>query len=191
MNRYDFSGVEEWNRIRGWFSLEKAIVIQRIVRSLPEASRLVELGSFEGRSSVAIAAVLPLGSTLYCVDHFRGSREHHEMGVDVRSIFKAFLENVERFGVRSRIRVLKSDSLEAAREFSDASLDLLFHDASHDFESVVADLTTWYPKINPRGWLICDDYEESWKGVMEAVDHLALEGRVETRGLWVHQKPDL
>jgi hypothetical protein len=189
VNRYDFSGVEEWNRIRGWFSLDKAIVLQRHVRNLPAGARVVELGSFEGRSSVAIAAVLTPGSTLHCIDHFRGSREHHEAGLDVAGMYEAFLENIECFGARPGIRVLRSNTMEAASQFADASIDLIFHDASHDFSSVVSDLAAWYPKLKPGGWLICDDYEEAWIGVMDAVRHLALAGRVETAGLWAHQKP--
>ena len=189
MSRYDFSGVDEWKRIRGWFSIEKAIVIQRYVRKLPAASRLVELGSFEGRSSVALAAVMPRDSVLHCVDHFKGSMEHHDMGLDVGNIFESFLGNIERFGVRGSIRVLKSNTIDAARQFADDSVDLLLHDASHDFESVVADLQVWYPKLKTNGWLFCDDYEEQWKGVIEGVKHLGLTGHVETRGLWTHQKP--
>ena len=189
MSRYDFPGVDEWNRIRGWFSLEKAIVIQKYVRKLPAASRLVELGSFEGRSSVAIAAVMPQDSVLHCVDHFEGSMEHHEKELDVRDIFESFLGNIERFGVRDRIRVMKSNTIDAARQFADHSVDLLLHDASHDFDSVVADLQAWYPKLKTNGRLFCDDYEEQWKGVMDAVKHLGLTGHVEAGSLWTHQKP--
>jgi predicted O-methyltransferase YrrM len=189
VNRYDFSGVDEWTRIRGWFSIEKAIGLQRYVRRLPIAAQLVELGSFEGRSTVAIAAVMPPQSVLHCIDHFQGSPEHQAAGLDISGIFESFLQNVERFGVRRCIRVLRSHTVPAAREFADHSIDLLFHDASHDFESVVADLRAWMPKLKPGGWLVCDDYEEAWQGVIDAVRHLGLAGQVETNGLWVHQIP--
>jgi len=187
MSRYDFSGVDQWNRIRGWFSLEKAVVIQRYARKLPAKSCLVELGSFEGRSSVAIAAVLSPGSILHCVDHFKGSQEHHDVGLEVGSIFESFLGNIERFGVRSGIRVLRSNTIDAASRFADGSVDLLLHDASHDLESVFADLQVWYPKIKPNGWLFCDDYDEAWPGVIEAVQRFGLKGRVEPQGLWANQ----
>jgi predicted O-methyltransferase YrrM len=91
--------------------------------------------------------------------------------------------------VRPAIRVLRSNTAEAASQFADDSVDLIFHDASHDCESVVADLEAWYPKLKPGGWLFCDDYEEAWKGVMDALSHLGFPGRVETPGLWAHQKP--
>ncbi|HUG69564.1 MAG TPA: class I SAM-dependent methyltransferase [Pirellulaceae bacterium] len=189
ISRYDFAGLDEWNRIRGWFSIEKAIAMQRYVRRLPAGSRLVELGSYEGRSSVALAAVIPKDSVLYCVDHFEGSTEHHEVRLDVGGIFESFLRNIERCGVRDTIRVLRSNTIDAANQFADDSIDLLLHDASHDFDSVVADLRVWYPKLKPHGWLFCDDYEEQWKGVIDAVEHLGLTGHVEARSLWAHQKP--
>ena len=55
--RYDFTGVAEWNQIKGWFDLSQAIAIQTFVKKLPPNSKLVELGSYQDRSSVAIAAV--------------------------------------------------------------------------------------------------------------------------------------
>jgi hypothetical protein len=181
VNPYDFSAVDEWNRIRCWFSLETAIAIQRCVRKLPVGARLVEVRSIEGRSSVAIAAVMPPQSMLHCGDHFRGAKEHREAGLHVSGVYKSFLKNIVGFGVRPAIRGLRSNTVEAARHFADESVDLLRHDASHDFLSVTDDLQAWYPRLKPRGWLFCDAYEKSWRGVI-AVSHLGLAGIGGTRG---------
>jgi predicted O-methyltransferase YrrM len=189
MSRYDFTGVAEWNRIPGWFDLSKAIAVQRVVKRLPAGARLVELGSFQGRSSVAIAAVLPPGARLYCVDHFQGSPEHQTMKLDLGSLRQAFDRHMVEFGVQDRVEVMALSTREAAARFQPDSLDFVLLDAAHDFDSVHADLIDWYPKLKPGACLVCDDYEPAWPGVMQAVQALALEGKLIARALWLHRRP--
>jgi predicted O-methyltransferase YrrM len=189
MSRYDFTGVAEWSRIPGWFDLPKAIAIQQIVKELPPGSTLVELGSFQGRSSVAIASVLPAGSVLHCVDHFEGSPEHRTMKLDLSNLFESFQRNIAKFGVQDRIRVLRMSTIEAAARFDRASVDAILLDASHDFVSVKSDLEHWYPKLKPAGVLFCDDYEPAWPGVQQAVEAVGLTGEVIARALFLHRKP--
>lgn len=59
-------------------------------------------------------------------------------------------------------------SIEASKLFEDESLDFVFIDGAHDYESVKQDLEHWYPKIKTGGWLGGDDLHLS--GVREATD---------------------
>lgn len=189
MSKYDFTGIAEWNRIEGWFDLAKAVAIQTYVKQLPRNATVVELGSFHGRSSVAIAAVLTEGSRLFCVDHFQGSAEHHEMDLDLAGMKQTFTRNIETFGVSDRIEILDATTLDAASRFESAAADLILLDAAHDYESVAADLRAWYPKLKPSGYLFCDDYDPRWPGVMQAVQERGLDGKLVAQALWLHQKP--
>lgn len=185
----DFTALPQWEKIPGWFALYKAIVLQRAIKRLPEGAVIVELGSYQGRSSVAIAAVLPPGGKLYCVDHFLGSAEHQQSGLDLSNLYQAFRSNIEQFGVQKRVTVLAKAASEAAGEFADGGVDLLFVDAAHDFESVKADLDAWYRKLKPGGWLVCDDYDPvHWPGVVQAVAKAGLIGTTPVPNLWFHQK---
>jgi hypothetical protein len=77
-----------------------------------------------------------------------------------------------------------SDSIAAARLFSEASLDWVHLDARHDYASVKADLEAWLPKIKPGGWLSGDDYDEQkWPDVVKAVGEL-----LPHAGLWSKQQ---
>jgi predicted O-methyltransferase YrrM len=176
-----------WARIPGWFDPVKALALQQIVQQLPDGASLVELGSFMRRSSIAIAAVMPTESRLWCVDHFQGSAEYQ--GMNLGDLFDSFQKNVEAFGVRSRIEVLRMSTLQAVDQFQPESVDFLLVDASLDYESVKDDLAHWYPKLKRGGFLVCDDYHANWPGVMQAVDELSQPGQVVAGALWVHRRP--
>ena len=188
-SNYDFTGIAQWEQIQGWFHLHKAVAIQSAVKQLPPGSKLVELGSFQGRSSVAIASVMPPNSILYCVDHFQGMEDYKQWNFDLSNLWQAFSNNIERFGVKDKIRALSMTTSEAADKFEPEYFDLVLVDAAHDYDSVKTDLLNWYPKLKPGGYLFCDDYQPEWPGVMRAIKTVGLEGQVVAGSLWVHRKP--
>ena len=57
----------------------------------------------------------------------------------------------------------------AAATYPDQSLDFVFLDADHDYESVKADIAAWLPKVKPGGILAGHDYMCGWPGVDRAV----------------------
>lgn len=116
MNRYDFTGVAEWHQIQGWFELPQAIAMQTFVKQLPPGWKLVELGSFQGRSSVAIASVMPPDSFFYCVDHFQGSQEHKRANLEISNLLEAFTQTIERLGIKDKIYTGAMSTEEAAAE---------------------------------------------------------------------------
>ena len=184
---FDFTAFVHWDRIPGWFSLDKVIAMQLAVKQHPKALVVVELGSFQGRNSVPLAAVLPQGAKMYCVDHFQGSEEHHRAGLDLSKLRQVFQANLARFGVEERITVLAKKTTEAANEFVDDSVDLLFIDASHDYDSVKADLDSWYRKLKPEWLAFCDDYDPvRWPGVVKAISDFGLQGKTFVPHLWFY-----
>ncbi len=182
-------------KLTGWFDLEEAIALQTAVKQLPPGSRVAELGSFQGKSSVAIASVLPPDSILYCVDMFRGTilrrgEKRPPTEEIVKKNVEAFTKNIETFGVREKVNFLVMSTNEAAGQFEPEYFDLLFIDADHSYEGVKADLTNWYPKLKPGGWLFCDDFGiPEYPGVAQAIQTYGLQGKVVAPSLWAHRKP--
>jgi len=189
-------GLKRWSEITGYFTLEEALAMQALVSRLPQGARVAELGTFQGRSAVAIASALPPGGALFCVDHFHGAimfagQPRPSPDETVRSNLAALAANLDAFGVRDRVTVLKGRTREAAGRFPPESLDLVFVDAGHEYESVRADLADWYPKLKPGGWLVCDDFEDAWPGVVQAIQETRLAGGLLAFSLWAHRKPEI
>ena len=82
-------------------------------------------------------------------------------------------QRLSRFGSRSS--VWRMTSLEAIPHIPDYSLDFVYIDARHDYESVMEDLNAWHPKVRPGGVLAGHDYIDGHFsagifGVKRAVD---------------------
>ena len=54
---------------------------------------------------------------------------------------------------RKRITVLRGDSAEMADEVENGTLDFVFIDADHRYQSVKKDIAAWTPKLKPGGLL--------------------------------------
>ena len=69
--------------------------------------------------------------------------------------------------------------VEASKDFSDASLDFVYIDGDHSYESVKQDLNSWYPKLKKFGVMCGDDYAHiTGRGVVEAVNEFAFEKKL-------------
>ena len=95
-----------------------------------------------------------------------------------------------------RSRVIREPSSQACKHFSDLSLDFIFIDGDHRYESVLEDLTVWWPKLVPGGLLVGDDYR--WPGVKRAavdffsragVRHFVLENSADDHSSFFAVKP--
>jgi hypothetical protein len=77
-----------------------------------------------------------------------------------------------------RAKIMRMDSVDAAAQMADASLDLVFLDADHSYQGVREDLVAWVPKVKPGGWIGGHDYENpepkfDFSGVERAVNEWA------------------
>ena len=84
---------------------------------------------------------------------------------------------------------LVQKSVDAAKLYDDGSLDLVFIDAGHEFDHVVADIKAWLPKVRPYGFIAGHDY--SWDDeVKRAVHSIFPTISMETEGCWIKINDD-
>lgn len=119
----------------------------------PTGWTMVEVGSYAGESAEIFARHF---DGVYCVDPWADAlcreRERHTPMAMVESAFN------RRVGHLPNVHKLKMTSREAAARCNDGSLDFVYIDGDHLYESVVADIRAWLPKIRPGGFIGGHDY---------------------------------
>jgi hypothetical protein len=96
-------------------------------------NKIVQAGIRKGESAHALASGC-LG-TLHLVDDFT-NKEYPNLEQELK-------KNMAQF---KNVQIVKSGSAEAAKQFKDKSIDMVFLDGSYDKESISADIKIWYPK---------------------------------------------
>lgn len=173
-------GIRTPSEIDGWCDYKS--LYYAIAAHLPDGGTFAEVGSWQGQSAVTLCQrIQDLGKnvTVHCVDTFAGEQNQPAHIEIVKSLggstFDKFLENINAAKVQDMVFPTKGDSAESAASFADASLDGVFIDAAHDYESVVRDVAAWFPKVKPGGIFAGHDYP--FDGVRRAVDeHAAAHG---------------
>ena len=187
----DYVMDREW--IDGWFDYRT--IYEAAADMVPDGGKLVEVGGWHGRSVLFLAdAVAARGKTVQIkvVDLFEDLGQHipGEWSKEWRSRF----EGNHGFA-GGRCCPVQADSVQAAECEADESLDFVFIDADKHYNSVMADLQAWWPKLKPGGILAGHDYvDPGWPGVTSAVHDWAFGAGVKVHyapphAFWV-QRPD-
>ena len=135
-----------FERIEGWFNFRRAY--REAVETAPKNAVFVEVGSWKGRSAAFMGVEIANSGkpiTFYCVDHWKGSDEElHKADPDRKRLFSVFKENIAPLiKAHVHIKPVRSDSAQAAHLFEDESVDFVWIDAGHDYDSVSEDIEAW------------------------------------------------
>jgi predicted O-methyltransferase YrrM len=145
--------------VEGWMKESELAWLYETARSLPPGSRVVEVGSWKGRSTVALCEglIASTGSRLWAVDTFLGDPGvAHTVGdFDPEAVVAAFEANTADY---ETLTLLRAESARAAAAFEDGSLEWVFIDADHTYAAVVEDIRVWSPKLRPGGLISGHDF---------------------------------
>ncbi len=140
--------------IEGWMEPSD---LEWLATHAREASRIVEVGSWHGRSTTCLAD--NTDGIVFAVDTWGGSEEHRGAMPDLpdKSIYRdfcertynSFLYNMKSYIDRRKVIPVHLPSVEAARIFAACNqiFDMVFIDAAHDYDSVRADIEAWRPLV--------------------------------------------
>ena len=118
---------------------------------------LLEIGSWEGRSSIFFLNYFPQ-SRLTCVDTFEGGDEH-QSDYALDGLEQRFDHNIQSFAERiSKIKARSRDALPALA-IGSQQFDFAYVDGGHRAEDAFADALLTWPLIRRGGVVLFDDYE--------------------------------
>ena len=141
---------------------------------LSQARRILEIGTFTGYSSLAMALNLPEGGRIVSLD----------VNEETTAVARRYAEEA---GVADRIEYRVGSALEELKNL-DGPFDFVFIDA--DKESYVDYYENVLPKLSDRGFIVADnvlwsghvldeDGDESTQAIKAFNDHVAEDDRVE------------
>lgn len=162
------------NLPNGWLKESEATYLVKLVRSVADLSgSFLEVGSFQGRSSVAIGIeVKKLNSHLYCIDiwnkEMTGKEEierreimegYRKQGVEEFSkgdSYLTFTENIKARGLEDTIVPVIGFSSTIMKTWKN-SLRFIFIDGNHEYE-YVRDDSLWRRFLVKAGIIAFHDY---------------------------------
>jgi hypothetical protein len=169
--------------VEGNISVLELMIIASLVRTL-RPKRLFEIGTFDGRTTLNLAANSLPESIVFTLDLPRESRNSTVLPLSPGDL-KCFAERATacRFaGTEYEKRIVRLWGDSASFDFSPflASTDLVFVDGSHSYEYVLKDSGTALTLLhNHRGLILWHDYGQSfWPGVTRALNELFAQGGV-------------
>ena len=149
-----------------WFTHVAPIWVKALNVLLPTPKKIVEIGSYEGRSAIwMIENAFPRGApaALYCVDTWGGGLEHDAATMpQVEARFDANIVRARQRYPSVAVHKIKSASdaalLKMLSEGHQGSVDLIYIDGSHQAADVLTDLVLSFMLCRPNGIIVCDDY---------------------------------
>jgi predicted O-methyltransferase YrrM len=158
--------------IEGWASEEEqGKLLKTILPLIKDNHKLMiaEIGVYQGRGTSIWNTILINEGVEYeykAIDHFKGSSEHDK----TINYYDITLKNLKL--ISDRIEIIKNDSLLESKNYDNEYFDIVYIDASHEYELVLDDINHWLPKVKKGGIICGDDYILGWPGVMRAVNEI-------------------
>ena len=145
--------------VDGWMTEGQARALHEAAAGCPAGGTIVEIGSFQGRSTIVLASAAPGGVTVTAIDphagNDRGPQQIDGYADDAAGDHERFNANLARAGVADRVRHLRMFSDEALGEV--AEIDVLYIDGAHRYRPALADIKQWGDKVRPGGTMLIHD----------------------------------
>jgi predicted O-methyltransferase YrrM len=146
--------------VEGWLSTGQARRLWDRAGELGSGARIVEIGSYQGRSTIVLARAAPDGVELVAIDphagNDRGPQQIHGSEEEGEADHRAFLANIERAGVGNSVRHVRQPS-QAALGAVPGPVDVLYVDGAHRFRPASEDIACWGARVRPGGVLLVHD----------------------------------
>jgi predicted O-methyltransferase YrrM len=153
----------EYQFTKDWFNWAPDVWTQLIphLSGIAGKRNFLEIGSFEGRSSVWIAEnMMQDGDHLRCIDTWEGGEEHGDE--DMGTVEERFRANLvvatDKFPERLIFQSKGTSITRLAQLQGKTMFDFIYIDGSHLAKDVMTDACMAWPLLKPKGLMVFDDY---------------------------------
>lgn len=162
-----FNAPNEWGG--QIFFLGLIDMIKFISNNLSENSIMIEIGSYMGESTMLFGCSGKF-KEIYAIDPHSGNEEFNQLfGYNWDIVKKEFEINTRFF---DNIIYIQNYSYNVVNQFEDNSIDFIYIDGNHNYESVKKDLELYIPKLKVGGYIGGHDYYNHWDGVVKAINEI-------------------
>ena len=128
---------------------------------------MLEVGAYMGESTMMFAST-GMFNTINVIEPFKGEEEFNDMFMYDWDVVESEFNTNTRFF--DNINLYKDYSYNVVDKFEDKSIDFIYIDAEHTYDSLKRDLELYLPKLKPNGIIAGHDYNEwIWPEVVKAV----------------------
>lgn len=146
--------------VQGWMSPGQASTLYDAANGCPDGGTIVEIGSFQGRSTIVLASATASDVSVIAIDphagNDRGPQEYDGFEQAAADDHDTFIANLERAGVRDRVRHVRMFSDAALGEIEGA-VDVLYIDGAHRYAPARADIRDWGARVGDGGTMLIHD----------------------------------
>ena len=146
--------------VAGWMTDAQARLLWQRAARVPGGGRIVEIGSYHGRSAIVLARAAADDVEVVAIDphagNDRGPQEIRGSPNAGEGDHQEFLKNLERAGVRARVRHLRMPSQAAPPEVV-GPIDLLYIDGAHRYRPARDDIRVWGARVAIGGTILIHD----------------------------------
>lgn len=156
--------IDKFHNLDGWLSDKEALGLYSVANKLGRNSIVVEIGSWQGKSTYCIARGLRKGK-VYAIDPFNAdagldaaSENEYRLKKGDNDLLQNFKKNMRQLKVLDKIEIKKGYSYEFNNDFK--NINFLFIDGDHSIEGCRRDFELYSSKIVPGGFIAFHDYYE-------------------------------
>jgi predicted O-methyltransferase YrrM len=146
--------------VNGWLSDAQAQRLWTCAQALTPPGRIVEIGSFQGRSTIVLARAAAPGVEIVAIDphagNDRGPQELDGFEAEAANDNVTFNANLQAAGVADRVRHVRKLSSDAHGDV-DGAVDLLYIDGAHRYRPALDDIQRWGARVAPGGTMLIHD----------------------------------
>jgi len=148
----------EWRHIKkidGWLSRIDAAALHAAASRVADGQAIVEIGSWKGRSTAALALGSRRRRKVFAVDPHTGGRSFVEANLPVDSLVH-FEHTIQKLKL-TNVEAVIERSHDAANAYSGPPIGLLFIDGWHSTDAVLDDYRSWAPHLAENATVVFDD----------------------------------